>query len=399
MQSAATTYASEVRDYLLGRLETHHADDAAAAQESLLPRRYLSWWLFEAKRYAGLEGPLARQWTSVARQVRRLRAAHSPRRKDVLSPEGEMDWLGSALASVTSGGRRYVARTSGLGLADDERDALEGWLGWLGEAWSMYVSNLGLLPGVADELPTELLVGAPVAATIQRLRRWAHTARRSRWPLLRNIVAEMLRVTLEPQEIDRLPLPTEHSRLFQLVCLVRALRTIAPTDRQLRWLDLEAGGNTVRVGGVTCHFETSLSEESVRASAAYPDELVCALIRHGLPLSRRVDLLFKLEPALHGFASLLVECKSGETQKPKDALEQMRLYRAVLRDRFPEPMLVLGVVEAGPVATSAVQGALRGELVAPARHDAYVFCSGDELPAVLAAAGLMYKAPAAARAA
>jgi len=131
----------------------------------------------------------------------------------------------------------------------------------------------------------------------------------------------------------------------------------------------------------------------VRASGAYPAALMEALERQAITVGRRVDVLFKLTPALHGFDSLLLECKSGD-QKAVTALEQMHVYRTVLHDEYPGPMLVLGVAERGPIATASVQEKLSTILAAPAQSDVYAFCSADELPAVLAAAGLAQKKPA-----
>ncbi len=64
-------------------------------------------------------------------------------------------------------------------------------------------------------------------------------ARRSRWPLLREVVAETFRAAVEPESIDRLPLPSGRDALFELLCAVRILDSLAGPSQQLRIL-LEA---------------------------------------------------------------------------------------------------------------------------------------------------------------
>ncbi len=71
----------------------------------------------------------------------------------------------------------------------------------------------------------------------------------------------------------------------------------------------------------------------------------------------------------------------------------MHFYREVLRAKYPAPMLVLGVVETGPLAH-----ALLGELATAAGSepmtDVFAFCSGRELPLVLSALGVARVKPA-----
>lgn len=391
MTDLTTSYAAEIRDYLLGRLEKAHASHSITSEQTELAPRCLSWWLFEGKRYIGLELPLALEWEFVRRQVARLRVAHSPRRRSLPTPDGEIDWLATALLSVTTGGQEYVARTTGIGLSDEERTALEGWIVWIEKQWRVYVTELGAPPGVTTEPPTARTTEQDLAAPSREvLRRWAHVARRSRWPLLRNVVAETLRVLLEPQEIDRIPLPTKHDRLFELVCLVRALKTLTPPDRQLRWLDGYDGDNTVSVGDVRGRFQWRFGEEQVRASKFYPRELVEALDRHGIPLGGWMDVFFDLRSTTHPFDAVLVECKSG-AQEPASALAQMHFYREILRPKFAGSMLVLGVVEAGPVASSLLGDLLKQRTNPP--KDMFAFCSAAELPQVLTALGLGSASP------
>ena len=88
------------------------------------------------------------------------------------------------------------------------------------------IGTLGLaLPAPACEAFEALAVYRSEApATVDQLRQWAHVTRRSRWPLLRDVVAETLRTVFEPDALDHVPLPTDHATLFELLCLVRIAR-------------------------------------------------------------------------------------------------------------------------------------------------------------------------------
>lgn len=383
-------YAREIRDYLLGRLEAQHQDDAIRrGHHPELPRRWLNWWLFEGKRYDGLAAPLGHSWADVARQVERMRAAHAPRRRVVMAPEGEVDWLGSALISLTSGTRQYVARASGLGLDDPERAALDGWVAWITARWRLYMKDVGPLPDVDPALPESLRNdGMTRPAGDDALQKWAHAARRSRWPLLRNVVAESLRTMLERQEIDRLPLPSEHSTLFELVCLVRVLHALHPADRCVRWLDGHDGNNTLNLPGLVCRYQPSFTKEDMLSSGAFNPALVVALRRHGVAMAGRLDVWFAFDPPRAGFVGLLLECKSGG-QDYSAAVDQLHRYRAVWSKAVPGRVLALAVVEKSSTPDQLALTELRSEAEQGVNDDVYAFCSNSNIAEVLRAVGIL----------
>lgn len=386
MSEQATAYAREIRAYLLGRLDARH-DDApvtgAVARE--WPLRWQDWWIFEGKRYAGFDESLARSWAVVAKHLERMHSVHSPRQQVVPSPEGEIDWLESGALSLTSGVRQYVARASGLGLVAEERAALDGWAGWISRRWGEYVRDLGQPAGVAAELPVPLR-SKPGSTSPDTLRRWAHIARRSRWPLLRNVVAETVRAVIELEEIDRLPLPTDLPTLFELACVVRVFRALHPSAKRIRWFDSSDGNNTVVLPVLTCWFQRAVSSEQFVASEAVGAAMRRALGRHGVTATGQIDAWFHFAKPMNGFVGLLLECKSG-AQGPRAALEQMHAYRESIRAEFPGPVLVLGVIEAEGPAQSGLP-ALQDETRIPVREDVCAFCTLASLVPVLEAVGI-----------
>jgi hypothetical protein len=98
----------------------------------------------------------------------------------------------------------YVICSSGIGLSEAEHAALVGWQLWIAAEWFEYGRVVKVDPYDWGATPAE----DPTEFTSEQMRRWAHVARRSRWPLLRDVVAESLRPVLEPEELDRIPLPS-----------------------------------------------------------------------------------------------------------------------------------------------------------------------------------------------
>jgi hypothetical protein len=116
-----------------------------------------------------------------------LACTHNPRWRLLDQPEGEVDWLRTALKRVTSGQPGYVSRASRTGLDPAEERALRGWMEWVSAHWAAYVKAVGVPEGAPQSLSwssTDKDAGAG-RPDLSRLRRWAHTAKRSRWPLLR----------------------------------------------------------------------------------------------------------------------------------------------------------------------------------------------------------------------
>jgi len=186
------------------------------------------------------------------------------------------------------------------------------------------------------------------------LAQWAHCARRSRWPLLRTIVAESLRCVLEPQVLDALPLPTQESTLFELVCMIHMLRALSPRPTVIRWLQADLKpGNTVELPGMSYRYQYSIERKKMLDTDVFAGPLAAAMDRHGARCPQDVDGWLVFEKPLRGFHGVLVEAKSGE-QESSAAIYQLRCYRAALRPTAPGPMIVWGINEKG-----SVEGAIR----------------------------------------
>jgi hypothetical protein len=287
-QERTDTWAQEIRDYLLGRLSAKsRAESLKNSQRTELfypPVR--RWWTFEGKRYIVLDGPLAPNWGWVIRNARGLIETFNPRVRFSDRPDGVVDW-GQTLARGPSRLRQeYVVRSSGVGLNEEEHSALCGWIRWISTEWAEYTQRLSIeseveWPNFAGDMQGPL--------SPERLRRWAHTARRSRWPLLHGIIAETLRPLLEPEDLDRIPLPCDEAKLFELLCLIRIARCIAPLPRELRWLSAETSDNTIRLDGTCIYYQQSLARDLVLAT--YEDELASAVKFFGMGTPRFVDLM------------------------------------------------------------------------------------------------------------
>ena len=88
---------------------------------------------------------------------------------------------------------------------------------------------------------------------------------------------------MEPESLDRLPLPSGRESVFELLCVVRP---------------------------------------------------------------RRFDALVTFDKPRAGFHGILLEAKSG-AQSFADTVHQLKAYRAALKEQLPGPLLVWGVVESG----------------------------------------------------
>ena len=366
----SSAYEREIREYLVGRLGSERSSGTSRRERSSFDSaRLLDWWIFEGKRYRGLTGPLACAWKPVERQTRRLLSTHNPHWRPLESPEGEVDWLATAFESATARQATYVCRTSQLGLSADEGAALLGWQGWISARWRGYSDSLGLPPGAPENL-----AWAPAKATpdLRQLKRWAFVSRKSRWPVLRSVVAETLRAVFEPQFVDRLPLPSDPATLFELVCLVRILRALEPTPSRIRWLDLVVGQNEIRVPGIRCSYQHSIPRDTMLRTSEFDGGLREGVIRHQVRLPARIDGLFQFEHTRAGFAGILLEAKSG-SQDPDAAIFQLKCYRAALRENLPRPLIIWGIVE------KQMEGA--GQIVTrdDGTGDIWIFSSADRI--------------------
>lgn len=382
-------WAEEIRTYLLGRMSRMQAAGVLPEPKSaeLVPP-VLRWWVFEGKRYRGVAGPLAGAWAELALRFRALLATFNPRLRVTDHPDGNVDWP-RTLARAGGKLSEYVTAASATGLSEAELQAVQGWVGWIAGHWRRYAEKVGLPnPGRIDAL---LACGSNAAdgspASRERLRTWAHTTRRSRWPLLRDVVAESLRCELEPEELDKLPLPTDRAALFELLCLVRIAAHVSPFPGDIRWVDAELSGNAVVIPGATLRYQLVLGSDAVRATLTEPG-LRAGVEQFGVRVPDRIDVLCEFPPTpgnMRGITGILVEAKSG-AQEPSHALGQLRVYRETLSRRLPGRILVWGIAE------QSSQGYLRdnqiewiGNQVKNSRDDLWVFSTADDISRVLKA--------------
>lgn len=391
--SRSPTYAAEIREYLVGR---YGRSGPITPRSEWLPPPVVDWWMLEGKSYQGLTGPLCDNWRLLARQVRAMLSTFNPRLRVLDVPDGIVDWTRTVQHNVGTLQRQYVCHASHVGLNEEEAQALRGWCAWITTRWTAYSANMHLDPmaGAVDAL-RQYGIGAvmnpTIAATPKLLRRWAHTSRRSRWPLLRNIVAESLRCAFDPQELDQIPLPLDTPTLFELVCLIRILRCIEPSPRSIRWLLLELG-NEIRTPGAQCTFQARLAREDVLRHFDAP--MRDGVLRHGVTgLHLQPDVVVRFDTPRAGFAGIIVEAKSG-AQEFGATLAQLQTYHAVLRERHGGRWLVWGVIESRPDGTAiteqqltAIRGAA-GAVGGAAGDSMWVFSTADEIAPVLAAVGL-----------
>jgi hypothetical protein len=255
--------------------------------------------------------------------------------------------------------REFITTTAGIGLGDDEGAALLGWATWLLDLWRAWVVRVKL-PEATVEASAPFarflagrrggLAGQGVY-TDAHLRRWAFTGRRSRWPLLREVVAPTLWAALNPvQAVDRLPLPGTRETLFELYSVVRVAAALVPAPRAARWLHRVADSSDADYGGrleiddVVVEYECSLPRSEVLDGAMYLPETREALGRHGVSVPTRIDALIWWRKVVGPWTAILLEVKSGQ-RPPEDAVYQLLAYRAELRSRFPGRVLGWGMGE------------------------------------------------------
>lgn len=387
MESRDLQYADEIRGWLLGRLSINRTKGAVAhGLASERQPRILSWWIFEGRSYPGLEGSLAQNWDRIDREARALLGVYSPAWRSANAVEGEVDWVATAQARMSSHRTVFITRASRAGLSEAERGALTGWRGWVAALWADWVDEMGPPRGCSATLPWDSNAdwGWPDERS---LKRWAHIARRSRWPLLRNVVAGSLRSSVEVEDLDALPLPADHPSLFELLCIVRILQQLSGESNQIRWLDLEDGRNRIQVPGITCHYQKVIDSDLLLGTHEFQGGLRAAVKRHGVSLPREIDALLAFESPIAGFDGILIEAKSG-TQTYRDALFQLKCYRAALAAERAGRFIVWGLVEQ-PQADPTDWAKGSAFPTAP-DEDLWVFSTAGDIPAVLQAAGLAF---------
>lgn len=220
-------WSAEIREYLVGRLSTAARigpiDNPKTTEFGDPPIR--RWWILEGKHYPTLGGSLLEHWTAVANLARRLDATFSPRKCISDRADGVVDWA-RTLSRGSHFRREYVVDSSGLGLNEDERAALRDWAAWIQRERTEYAYSQKIPEPSESQLA--FFGASDNQPTTDRMRQCAHVARRSRWPLLRDVVTESIRPLLQSEELDRLPLPVAPDKLFELLCLVRIARHFAP---------------------------------------------------------------------------------------------------------------------------------------------------------------------------
>ena len=388
----AEHYAAEIRGYLLGRLSTRRVVGSIgrARRQGLKAAPIRRWWIFEGHRYACLSGSLGDSWEHLARRCLRLMQTFNPRWKLLERPEGLVDWPRTFSGGFQPDRPAYACQGSGVGLTEAERSALQGWAAWIAEEWLIWCGAYAS-GREADASPIRSL--GRVTTSEPPLHRWAHTARRSRWPLLREVVTETLRCSLEPDHLlDRLPLPEEHAVLFELLCLVRCLRCLAHDPVDIAWLSHSMNNNTVRVGEVEAHFQMSIPRVEMLTCPPYAGDLASATAVFPFGVHQAIDLFIPLHPPRGGYDGILIECKSGG-QQAAATIEQLTAYRAALRCRGVARCLIWGLLE------TPKQGAITPEQLVwlrarPAVGDTWVFSGADDIGRVLEAAGVISAPPA-----
>jgi hypothetical protein len=246
-------WAKEIRDYLLGRPSTDGVTVPVPKPQTddLVDPPVRRWWTFDGKVYTSLDGPLSQNWGVVMRGMSRLTATFNPRLRFSARPDGVVDWPRTLARGPHRFRQEYVVHSSGVGLSEEEYAAVSGWIRWIKREWRKYKNGGDSATTFnwshADDDPNEVF-------GLDQLRRWAQTARRSRWPLLHCIVAESIRPLFEPQELDSIPLPAAESTLFELLCLVRVARGAAPLPHQISWLTPGNNNNSIKLEGLQVHY-------------------------------------------------------------------------------------------------------------------------------------------------
>lgn len=377
-------WAREIRDYLLGRLSSKATivDLGFRDTTKLTHPPIRRWWTFNGKRYSSLGGSLASNWSTVIARAKRLEQTFNPRLRLSDRPEGTVDWARTLARGPRRGQSEFVVHSSGIGLNEDEDAALRGWATWISNEWLEYTSANGA--GERLEWRGFTVDWGGGVANVDRLRRWAHTARRSRWALLRDVVAESLRPVLEPSELDRIPLPDDAPTLFELLCFVRIARTLAPVPQNLRWLDNQLSDNTLRLEGLRVRYQQSLKKEAVLATSEYQGSLAAAVDIFSIHTPQTIDIAFDFDETRAGFDGIILEAKSGGQQYGA-AVPQLRVYRAARPRRPQSRYLVWGIIEKPERPDTTSYQVWQALSAASPAEDVWLFSSADAIPTVLEA--------------
>jgi hypothetical protein len=201
------------------------------------------------------------------------------------------------------------------------------------------------------------------------------------------VVAETLRASLEPEALDRIPLPADRATLFELLCIVRIASRIAPPPEELRWLDLELSENKLRLAGSKCWYQQSLDRDAVLQTPDFSYRLADAAGVFGLRVPRRVDISFEFDSPRRGISGILIETKSG-SQSFDEAVGLLRVYRMARPRVLGSRYLVWGITEnpqSGPITPSQLDW-IRREIEV-GTGDVWAFCGVESIGDVLGLLG------------
>lgn len=385
-------WLTEILSYLLGRPSTSEGTYALPRALEPVPDA-LTWWMFKGKRFEGLDQALGASWENITEEIKRLRQMFSPRLRVVDHAVEPVDWMKTYLRSGGNRPREFVVQSSGMGVSQLEWDSLCAWCAWITPVWSAHAQAWG--PSTSsghaaflEETGDMRLRGLPHMDGEFR-KKWLRITMRSRWPLLRNIVAESLKCMEVDETIDRVPLPKTRSDVFELLGMVRLIRLFQPDPLDLGWLAKNTG-HTLSFPNGTFNCKTFWNRQAVIDHAYGEGGLPGAMRHYNLRVHCQPDLLCSFTADNGGFTAMIVEFKSMAL-KFSDALHQLRMYRAAAKAQGHGlgRLILWGIVENETSLSNERRAWLREQV--KGSDDIWVFTRPDlnELEAVLHDLGLI----------
>jgi hypothetical protein len=387
-QELAVDYQREISEYLLGKLSKNKTTKSLRQSQAYIYSDcpIFDWWIFEGKSYAGWPLPLSHSWDHVIRLSEQMLRVLSPRWLATDAPEGEVDWVRTANRQATRCTPAFVCRTSAMGLSEQEKAVVRIWQSWIAHRWYNYTKAFGIPTGARAKLPWPC--DPAWSWQEQGLRRAAQTARRSRWPLLRNLIAESLRSMIEPDHISKLVLPQEHSQLFEIVCLVRTLRAMYPEDSMVRWLNryetqtADQVGNRIVFPQLQVTYQKWFAKKDIFQDGNLSAQLFDGVKRHEVELPRQADIVVQFAQQNREFNGILMEVKSGQ-QSYKDCVFQLQSYAQALPRNRHGKWLIWGIVEFAQPVTEHQLESLSKEIRCFPDRDLWVFSAASDIQRIL----------------
>jgi hypothetical protein len=179
-------------------------------------------------------------------------------------------------------------------------------------------------------------------------------------------------------------LPSDRAKLFELLCLVRIARALAPLPLELRWLQDQDTYNAVDLDGMTCRYQEPLPRDAVLATLDYVGALARAVEAFGVSIPKYIDLAFDFRVPRAGFDGLIVEAKSG-SQQYGQAVAQLRTYRSARQRRPGTRYLIMGIVESPNDPEPTRDELARFISAAPSAEDLWLFSGADGIESTLMA--------------